>query len=81
MALRLNICRVFLRSEQASVTASDRLLKELRAVYKSEAVKQGSITVEPIEDNIYELKVMMVIDSLILKLSLNSSIPSIPTQL
>jgi ubiquitin-conjugating enzyme E2 Q len=47
------------RSETASVTASDRLLKELRAVYKSEVVKQGKMTVEPIEDNIYELKVVM----------------------
>jgi len=50
---------LYQRSETASVTASDRLLKELRAVYKSEAVKQGKMTVEPIEDNIYELKVVM----------------------
>jgi len=33
-------------------------LKELRAVYKSDVVKQGKMTVEPIEDNIYELKVV-----------------------
>ncbi|CBY19749.1 unnamed protein product [Oikopleura dioica] len=49
------------RSKDASVTASDRLLKELRAVYKSEVVKQGKMTVEPIEDNIYELKVVWFI--------------------
>jgi len=72
----------FLRSKDASVTASDRLLKELRAVYKSEVVKQGKMTVEPIEDNIYELKVVWVTTPrFTLKVTVCYSSSSILTQL
>ena len=72
----------FSRSETASVSASDRLLKELRSVYKSEAVKHGNMTVEPIDDSIYELKVVMVISlRLILMFTLSSSTRSILTRL
>uniref|UniRef100_A0A914H375 UBC core domain-containing protein n=1 Tax=Globodera rostochiensis TaxID=31243 RepID=A0A914H375_GLORO len=42
-----------------SVTASDRLMKELREIYRSENYKNGVFAVELEKDNLYEWNVML----------------------
>lgn len=42
-----------------SITASDRLMKELREIYRSENYKNGTFTVELEKDNLYEWHVKL----------------------
>lgn len=42
-----------------SVTASDRLMKELKEIYRSENVKNGVFTVELEKDSLYEWNVKL----------------------
>ena len=46
-------------SVSGSVQATDRLMKELREVYRSESFKKGVFTVELINDSLYEWNVKM----------------------
>lgn len=47
-----------------SIQASDRLMKELREVYKSDSFKSGVFTVELIDDSLYEWSVKLsIVDS------------------
>lgn len=49
---------------RGSVQANDRLMKELREVYKSESFKSGVYTVELIDDSLYEWYVKLsIVDS------------------
>ncbi|XP_078484506.1 ubiquitin-conjugating enzyme E2 Q2 [Ciona intestinalis] len=43
-----------------SVQASDRLLKELKAIYRSESFKQGCYNVELVNDSLYEWHVQIL---------------------
>lgn len=40
-----------------SIQATDRLMKELRDIYKSESYKNGGYSVELVDDSIYEWNV------------------------
>lgn len=40
-----------------SVQASDRLMKELKAIYKSESLKNGSYSIDLVNDSLYEWQV------------------------
>ena len=44
---------------QGSVTASDRLMKELRHIWKSDNHKNGLFSVELMNDNLYEWNVKL----------------------
>lgn len=47
-----------------SISASDRIMKDLRAIYKSESFKNGHYTVDIVNDNIYNWKVeILQVDS------------------
>lgn len=48
-------------SPQGSVQATDRLMKELREVYKSESYKSGVYTVDLVNDSLYEWNVKLSI--------------------
>lgn len=51
-------------STYGSVQASDRLMKELKEVYKSESFKSGVFTVELIDESLYEWSVKLsIVDS------------------
>lgn len=51
-------------SPYGSVQATDRLMKELREVYKSDSYKSGVFTVELIDDSLYEWNVRLsIVDS------------------
>jgi len=43
-----------------SIQASDRLMKELRELYKSEALKKGQISVELVNDSLYDWQVSIL---------------------
>ncbi|KAI6203017.1 UBC core domain-containing protein [Aphelenchoides besseyi] len=47
-------------SASGSVTASDRLMKELREIYRSENYKNGTFTIELHQDNLYEWTVRLL---------------------
>ena len=43
-----------------SVQATDRLMKELRDIYKSDSYKQGTYLVELVNDSLYEWHVKLM---------------------
>ena len=47
-------------SQKSSIQATDRLMKEMKSIYKSESYKSGYYTVEPVDDNVYEWNVALV---------------------
>ena len=47
-------------SKKSSIQATDRLMKEIKAIYKSESFKSGYYTMEPVDDNVYEWNVALV---------------------
>lgn len=47
------------KPRKGSVTASDRLMKELSKVHKSESHKKGLYTVELVDDNLYEWSIKL----------------------
>lgn len=52
----------YLRGQvSGSVQASDRLMKELREVYRSESFKKGVFSVELIHDSLYEWNVKLLV--------------------
>ncbi|XP_054718933.1 ubiquitin-conjugating enzyme E2 Q1-like isoform X2 [Uloborus diversus] len=59
--LRQNQRQDYLRgSVSGSVQATDRLMKELREVYRSESFKKGVFTVELVNDSLYEWNVKLL---------------------
>lgn len=59
--LRQNQRQDYLRgSVSGSVQATDRLMKELREVYRSESFKKGVFTVELVNDSLYEWNVRLL---------------------
>lgn len=63
--LRQNQRQDYLRgSVSGSVQATDRLMKELREVYRSESYRRGVFCVELVNDSLYEWNVMLrIVDS------------------
>lgn len=59
--LRRNQRQDYLRgSVSGSVQATDRLMKELREVYRSESFKKGVFSVELVNDSLYEWNVKLI---------------------
>ena len=48
------------KSSSHSIQASDRLMKEIKSIYKSNSYKDGNYTIEVVDDNIYEWTVQIV---------------------
>jgi len=48
------------QSQKSSIQATDRLMKEMKSIYKSESYKSGYYTVEPVDDNVYEWNVALL---------------------
>lgn len=63
--LRQNQRKDYLRgSVSGSVQATDRLMKELREVYRSESYRRGVFTVDLVNDSLYEWNVkLLIVDS------------------
>ncbi|XP_074602636.1 ubiquitin-conjugating enzyme E2 Q2 [Brevipalpus obovatus] len=60
--LKQNQREGYLRGQvNGSVQASDRLMKELREVYRSESFKKGVFSVELIHDSLYEWNVKLLV--------------------
>ena len=51
---------LFRPHQKSSVQATDRLMKELKAIYKSTNYKEGHYTVDVVNENIYEWKGSLV---------------------
>ena len=50
----------FRPSQKSSVQATDRLMKDIKSIYKSDSYKNGNYTVELPDDNVYEWRVALV---------------------
>ena len=47
-------------SQKSSIQATERLMKEMKSIYKSESFKLGYYTVELVDDNLYEWNIALV---------------------
>jgi len=47
-------------SQKSSVQATDRLMKDIKSIYKSDSYKNGNYTVELPDDNVYEWRVALL---------------------
>lgn len=57
---RLEKLRSSQKVQRSSIPATDRLMKELKTIYKSDSFKNGIFTVDVIEDNIYDWNVSLL---------------------
>ena len=52
----------FRPNQTSSIQATDRLMKEITAIYKSSNYKDGNYTIEIVNDDVYNWKVSLVIN-------------------
>ena len=56
------IKHAFFRTTQtSSIQATDRLMKEIKSIYKSQSFKDGNYTIDIINDNVYEWSVSLLL--------------------
>ena len=52
--------KIFRPSQRSSPAATDRLMKDLKSIYKSDSYKKELYTVKLPDDNVYEWRVALV---------------------